>query len=291
MMIRLVASVVIAALLMTGAAVTVPQVSEYGASTTTEQVAQQPATTLTGDEAAAIALAHAGLKEADALRKEYDADDGVKHWDIDFRSGDWEYDYEIHAVTGEVLKSEKEYEPVKAAPAVAQTHPPAPVQTTPPAEEKLTKEEAQAIALKHAGLTEVTALRAEYDADDGVRHWDIDFRSGDWEYDYEIHAVTGKVLKGEKEYDPVKPAATQATQPKQTETTTSEKLSKDKAISIALKHAGLEKSQVTRLKAEYDVDDGVPEWDVEFRVGNYEYEYEIHGKTGKIRSWDKEYDD
>ena len=199
-MIRLVASVVIAALLMTGAAVTVPQVSEYGASTTTEQVAQQPATTLTGDEAAAIALAHAGLKEADALRK-------------------------------------------------------------------------------------------EYDADDGVQHWDIDFRSGDWEYDYEIHAVTGKVLKGEKEYDPVKTEKPQTSQPKQTETTTSEKLSKDKAISIALKHAGLEKSQVTRLKAEYDVDDGVPEWEVEFRVGNYEYEYEIHGKTGKIRSWDKEYDD
>ena len=66
---------------------------------------------------------------------------------------------------------------------------------------KLTKEEAENIALAHAGLTagEVTRLHTEYDVDDGVPVYDVDFHAGGFEYDYEIHAGTGAVLKAEKE--------------------------------------------------------------------------------------------
>ena len=183
-----------------------------------------------------------------------------------------------------------------------------------PAEElkiTLTQEEARAIALDHAGLTEAEVKweRSEHEMERGVPEWDIDFRSGDWEYDYEIQAETGAVIKSEKEYDPVKvPASTKPaeTQPPKTEppkteqpkaetpkkeTSKTEKLTADQAKNVALNHAGLKASQVKGLRAEYDVDDGIPEWDVEFYADGFEYDYEIHAESGKIRSWDKERDD
>ena len=65
----------------------------------------------------------------------------------------------------------------------------------------LTREEAELIALKEAGLTaeEITGLHSEYDIDDGVPEWEIDFYSGGWEYDYTIHAENGTVLHSERD--------------------------------------------------------------------------------------------
>ena len=64
-------------------------------------------------------------------------------------------------------------------------------------------EEAKAIALKHAGLTEsqVSRLKAEKDRDDGVVKYEVEFEKDRVEYDYEINAETGKILKAEKDYD------------------------------------------------------------------------------------------
>ena len=169
----------------------------------------------------------------------------------------------------------------------------------PPVKEQniaLTQEEAKNIAMNHAGLAEeeIRDLQVERDMERGVQKWDIDFRSGDWEYDYEINAETGAVIKGEKEYDPEKTAGSAQSvpsKPAETQPPKTEKLSAEEAKAIALKHAGLEAAQVKGLQAEYDVDDGVPEWEVEFYEGGMEYSYEIHAESGKIRSWDKEKED
>ena len=79
---------------------------------------------------------------------------------------------------------------------------PAPVKPADPAPSaRLTGAEAEAAALKHAGFAaeQVTGLRSEYDFDDGAAHYDVEFRVGQWEYEYEIHAVTGGVLSFEKD--------------------------------------------------------------------------------------------
>ena len=68
-------------------------------------------------------------------------------------------------------------------------------------------------------------------------------------------------------------------------------LSREEAIAIALKDAGLAENQVTRLKAEFDYDDGRPEYDVEFNHNGWEYEYEIHAESGKILKQDKDPND
>ncbi len=68
---------------------------------------------------------------------------------------------------------------------------------------ELTAEEAQSIALEQAGLTaeQVTGLRAEYDLEDGVPLYEVSFRADGWEYEYEIHAQTGKVLSFDRDRD------------------------------------------------------------------------------------------
>ena len=73
--------------------------------------------------------------------------------------------------------------------------------------------------------------------------------------------------------------------------TTKKTISEQEAKDIALEHAGLAQDQVTGLRAEYDRDDGRPEWDVEFREGRTEYDYTIHAETGRILEWDKDFDD
>ncbi len=247
-----------------------------------------PQKEITADEAKASALEHALLKASDVtgLTAVYDVDDGVTQYEVDFRQGDYDYDYEIHAGTGKVLSFDKEYEPVKVQTQdqpPADTRPPADNNQKPVTQEKLTEAEAKAAALKHAGVKEkdATALRVKYEVDDGVPQYDVDFRHGDYEYSYDIHAKTGKVLSYDKDYDPVEVQTGG----------TGKKVTADEAKAIALKHAGLKEADVTGLRAEYDVDDGVPQYDVEFRQGRYEYSYEIHEETGKILKSEKDRDD
>ena len=88
--------------------------------------------------------------------------------------------------------------------------------------------------------------------------------------------------------DATKPAAAAASQ------TTTEKetfLTPEEAERIALERAGITADQAERLKTEFEFDDGVPQYDVEFHQGRQEYEFEIHAQNGNILSFDKDRDD
>ena len=176
----------------------IPQDQYEGQITKTDA----PEAVLSAREAEAAALAHAGIKAEDARmeRTELDRDEKLPHYEVEFSSGDYEYDYEINAATGEVLHWDKEYDPPKPAPtAPPATEPP----VTQPEATLLTEEEAEAAALAHAGLAagEVRFDRTEKDREKGVPVYEVEFRAGNWEYSYEIHAETGKILEWEKEYD------------------------------------------------------------------------------------------
>lgn len=44
-------------------------------------------------------------------------------------------------------------------------------------------------------------FKGELDRDDGMLIYELEFQSGGYEYNYEINAVTGAILKSEKEWD------------------------------------------------------------------------------------------
>lgn len=102
----------------------------------------------------------------------------------------------------ETIKDAVEHQVDGAEEAVNQALPPATAQPSPTeAAATITKEEAQSIALEHAGLTadQVTYLRTEYEIDDGVPQYEVEFHHDRWEYDYEIHAETGDVLSYDRD--------------------------------------------------------------------------------------------
>lgn len=69
-----------------------------------------------------------------------------------------------------------------------------------------------------------------------------------------------------------------------------EPLTKEQAQAAALTHAGLSADQVTRLEVEYEIDDGIPRYEVQFRYDGWEYDYKIHAETGAILSFDRDRD-
>lgn len=68
-------------------------------------------------------------------------------------------------------------------------------------------------------------------------------------------------------------------------------IGKEKAKEIAYKNAQVASANVTRANVELDYDDGKLVYEVEFNVGNKEYDYEIDAETGAILEVDRDYDD
>ncbi|MBQ6623325.1 MAG: PepSY domain-containing protein, partial [Mogibacterium sp.] len=70
----------------------------------------------------------------------------------------------------------------------------------------------------------------------------------------------------------------------------SQYIGEDKALAAATKHAGVKKGDATNVKYEFDVERGVLIYEVSFRVGDYEYDYDINAYNGKVVSSEKEYE-
>ncbi len=160
-------------------------------------------------------------------------------------------------------------------------------------------EKAKQIALSHAGLSsnQVTFVQAKKDFDDGIQKYEIEFYYNGKEYDYEINAINGQIIKYdfdmEYNYTPNNNQSnTQSTvnntNNTQSTVTNTTKISAEKAKQIALSHAGLTSSQVTFTKTELDFDDGIQKYDVEFYYNHREYSYEINANTGAILSYEQD---
>ncbi len=262
---------------------------------------------LIGTESAKeIALSHAGLTAEAVIfeKSELDIERGVKVYEIEFKSNGFEYDYEIDAVSGNIVKSEKEVDD-DFRPSAPEVNPPAEVvppavPETPTAPELIGTESAKEIALSHAGLTAEAVIfeKSELDIERGVKVYEIEFRSNGFEYDYEIDAVSGNIVKSEKEVDDdfrpsapeVNPPAEEVTPPAE-ETVPAAEITAAQAKEIALSHAGVSASEVRGFEIEKDIEKGRAVYEIEFSLGRVEYEYEIDALTGKVTKFDKEIDD
>lgn len=251
------------------------------------------------EDAKQIALAHAKIAQSGVtfIKAKLDTEDGRQVYDIEFYSGNTEYDYEIDAISGEIVSSDMDIEnytiPAQTAaqPAVTQAAPEATTAAQPKsnnASGDIGIEKANEIAISHAGLSSgsVSFVKAKIDHDDGVKVYDIEFYSGNVEYDYEINAATGAIVSFDQDIEnyeiPTQPAAP-------TQAQTASVISVDKAKQIALSHAGVSGASFKKVKL--DTDDGVRVYEIEFKVGNVEYDYDIDASSGAIISSSSEIDD
>ncbi len=140
--------------------------------------------------------------------------------------------------------------------------------------DEISAEEAKTIALAHAGVAaeDATGLRAELDYDFGARHYDVEFFVGTTEYDIEVNAQTGTVNAYDIDGQPVADTSTAVTA--------------EQAQSIALAHAGFAAEEVTNLRSEYEIDDGMAQYEVSFRVGRLEYDYTISADSGEVLAYE-----
>ena len=159
-----------------------------------------------------IALAHAkvALKDVTFIKAELETENGRLVYDIEFYIGNVEYDYEINAATGSILSvdwniedysiSAPEPAPTEVpAPAPAPTAAPAPTQ--PAAPSTISADRAKQIALSHAGVGGASFIKVELDTDDGVQVYEIEFKVGNVEYEYDINAISGEIISSKSEVD------------------------------------------------------------------------------------------
>ena len=165
---------------------------------------------------------------------------------------------------------------------------------------QISVEDAKAAAFAHAGLKEkdVVLRKAALDMDDdrGILKYDVDFYAADKDFEYDIDAATGAVIKAEREMMDAEDYAEMKAIKESMKTKEAAKaagLNEEGALDIALKHAGVAKSDVSFKKVHLDFDDdlGKTIYDVEFHVGVKEYNYDIDPTTGAIYEFDVDIDD
>lgn len=185
---------------VTDPAPTEPAVTEPAPA---EPAVTDPATKITRDEALKIALEDAGLTKDQIhdLDIDLEKENGVLYFDVDFEVGNLDYDYEIDAESGQILKKEVPAAPTQQATSSSSSG--SSSGNSSGTSNRIGKQKARDIALQHAGLSvsQVRDLDVELDRDDGKVHYDVDFEADGYEYDYEIDAETGKILKSHKEKD------------------------------------------------------------------------------------------
>lgn len=196
----------------------------------------------------------------------------------------------------------------------------------------ISEEEAISAALERAGVNEAdaTGLKAKMEYEDGVMVYDVEFRAGNREYDVDINATDGTVVKYESDIDddyyesPNQNNNTSSGTNNNTNqnnnasgntnsgnnssagnnSTTSSSANNggsqgdssslipaDTARSNAFSHAGVSASDVYDLDMELDMERGVQVYEIEFKSGRMEYEYVVSATSGEILHSERDYDD
>ena len=157
-----------------------------------------PAMPIGKDAAAYAAEQYAGTTALDSVTAEVDSklDEFPAHYEVEIRSQSGEeFEYKIDAYTGAILESKREAADGAEMP-VVQPSKPAPTGD-------IGHAKAKSIALNHAGVSESKAydMEIELDDEDGTLVYEVEFKSGNMEYSYEINAATGAIIKHEAELD------------------------------------------------------------------------------------------
>ncbi len=228
------------------------------------------------EKAKEIAIAKAG--GGDVVSIELDVDDGVMVYEGELIYNNVEYDFDINALDGTILKWEEDRNGVN-------------IDTSNVIGEARAKE----IILAKAPGAEITKL--VLDEDDGILYYEGYARVDGKLYEFEVKADDGVIRKWELEDDYSDNNSGNSSSgnsnnnnststPKPT-TAPSTSISMDEARTLVLKKV----PGATITKIELDYDDGRKIYEGEAYKDGYEYEFEINASTGKFIKWEQDWDD
>lgn len=166
-----------------------PATNSSGSATTPAQAkpSTNPSTGAVSEaKAQEIALAHAGVKAADATitKSKLDYDDGRQVYEIEWYANGAKYDYEIDVATGEVVKSDYEAKNIVGTGNSA---------TINEADAKKT------VLARVSGATTSDIYEWEFDYDDGHPEYEGKIIYGGSEYEFTIDATSGTVTEWDVE--------------------------------------------------------------------------------------------
>ena len=149
----------------------------------------------------AMDIAAAAFGKASTAKMAYsevdpELDESPAHYEVEIKSQTGEeFEYKVDAYTGAILESKRE--------AADGTEVPVVQPSKPAASGDIGYAKAKSVALNHAGVSENKAydMDIELDDEDGILVYEVEFKSGNMEYSYEINAATGAILKHKAELD------------------------------------------------------------------------------------------
>ena len=218
----------------------------------------------------------------------YDGDDKIPTYDGTLIKDNYEYEVDVNAETGEVIKFEKEKVSISNT-------------NNKNTSNLITEEKARTIMLDKVPGATITEF--SYDKDDSVPKYEGTLVKDNYEYEIDVNAKTGEVIKFEKEkidtsnnssnsstnnqQSTTKPDSTQNNvNNSSTNTQSSSYIGEAKAKSIILS-----KVPGATINKFYLDNDETPEYEAELVKGDMEYEISIDAKTGSIKEFSKEHID
>lgn len=211
--------------------------------------------------------------------------DGRNHYEVEIEAGGIEYELTIHAVTGEILKFEQDDRKVQPARESTKTAGTKASDTKASQKERISRADAEAIALAKVGGGKVT----DFEFDDNK--YEIEIKFDGKEHDLDINVFTGAITDHDVENDESsKKASSKASSKASTKPSTKpstkaaskSRISNDKARQIALDRVG--GGKIT----DFEYDDG--EFEIEIKFNGKEYDLDINAYSGKITDFDVEND-
>ncbi len=254
-------------------------------------------------EAKAAAFAHAGISEDDvlSLHVSKSTEDGSPVYEIDFKTADKSYDYDIARDSGEVLQSSydailqesagstsQENSSAGSAPDDAQSssqNTSSQMEQSNSATISITQDQAKSIALQDAGVAESDTqfLWVKEDYDDGRAIYEVEFYANGTEYDYDIEKSTGRILSSDYDIENYSPNTEQSNSANNENEAI---ISLDEARNLVL--AKVSGATVNDVRIHLDRDDGRQIYEGEINYNQMEYEFEIDASTGNIIEWSAE---
>lgn len=284
---------------------------------------------VTQEEAAAIALDHAGVSQEDTVSfsvKEDSMEDGRAVYQVDFTTQDTEYSYDVAQKDGEIINYnygktgaalsgdddssqtgdgqaqeeqavQEEIDQTQSGIQQAQQEESAAQSQAQAVEDAIDEATAESIAMEHAGVTECSIHRVELDTEDGRQVYEVEFFAGNTEYDYTIDRETGEILSYDQDIEGwglgngQQNGSGNGRKNGQENSTASSSgpITLEEAVQLVLDR--VPGASASDVQIEFERDDGKDIYEGEVTCNRTEHEFQIDASTGNFIEWSVDYQD